>query len=268
MPENLLQIYVIPWGLKIFFAIAIYVIGRIVAKLIVKILNKLMTRAKIEETLRQFLASIASAVLMVFIIFAVLDQLGVNTNSVLAIFAAAGLAVGLAFKDSLSNFAAGIMIIMFKPFRLGNFIDAAGVSGTVEEIRIFSTIMRTGDNKEIIIPNGKIYSGIITNFSAKPTRRIDLVIGIGYEDNIGVAKKLIEDIIASESRILTDPAPTIMVLELGESSINIAVRPWVKSEDYWSVRAELLQAIKETFDKEGISIPYPQREIHMNQVSA
>jgi len=263
--QKLIEAYVVPWGIKIVAAIAIFVIGRMIAKLLVSAIKKVMTKAKVEETLREFLGSIIQAILIVVIAIAALEQLGVDTTSVLAVFAAAGLAIGLAFKDSLSNFAAGIMVILFKPFKLGDFVETAGVSGVIEQIRIFNTVMRTGDNKEITIPNGHIYSDVITNFSARDTRRIDLVIGIGYDDNIGLAKTTIEEILSNDKSILNEPKPTIMVLELGASSIDIAVRPWVKSGDYWATRANLLQVIKETFDDKGISIPYPQRDIHMIQ---
>jgi len=260
---DLISQYLVPWVIKIVAAILIYVIGRWVAKLVVKSVVKLMEKSKVDESLRKFVGNIVGAVLTVFILIAAIEQLGVDTTSIMAIFAAAGLAVGLALKDSLSNFSAGVMLILFKPFKLGDLITAGGSTGVVEEIQIFNTIMRTGDNQEIIIPNGHIYGGSIINISARDTRRIDLVIGIGYDDNIGQAKQLIEDIIAKNSLILSDPAPTIMVLELGDSCINIAVRPWVKTADYWVVRAEMLQTIKETFDEQGISIPYPQRDVHM-----
>jgi small conductance mechanosensitive channel len=248
-------------------ALAIFFIGKYIAKLLVRAIKKGMTRANIEDTLRDFLGNIMQTTLMVVIVLAALEQLGINTTSVLTVFAAAGLAIGLAFKDSLSNFSSGIMLILFKPFKMGDFVEAAGTAGVIEHIRIFNTVMRTGDNREITIPNSQIYGGIITNFSARDTRRIDLVIGIGYDDNIGKAKQIIEDIIKQEQRILADPEPTIMVLELGESSIDIAVRPWVNSSDYWPTRADLLQTIKENFDKAGISIPYPQRDIHMIQAA-
>lgn len=263
--QKLIETYAIPWGIKIAAAIVIFVVGRIVAKIIVSTIKKIMVRSQVEETLREFLGNIIQAIFMVIITIAALEQIGVDTTSVLAIFAAAGLAIGLAFKDSLSNFAAGIMVILFKPFGLDDFIEAAGVSGTVEKIGIFNTVMRTGDNREITVPNGHIYSGVITNFSARETRRIDLVIGIGYDDNISLAKTTLEEILKNDSRILSDPEATIMVLELGASSIDIAIRPWVKSGDYWTTRADLLQKIKETFDSKGISIPYPQRDIHIIQ---
>lgn len=255
--------YVIPWSINIAIALAIFVVGRFVARIIVKSVGKVMERANVEVSLREFLGNILNAALLVVIVIAALEQLGVDTTSVVAIFAAAGLAVGLALKDSLANFAAGVMLILFKPFKVDDVINAAGSIGKVISIKIFSTVLRTGDNQEITIPNSQIYSGTITNITACDTRRIDLVIGIGYDDDIKKARNLIEDIINNDPAILKDPAPTIMVLELGESSIDLAVRPWVKTGDYWSVRSDLLQSIKETFDAEGISIPYPQRDLHI-----
>jgi len=260
---KILDEYIIPWGINILMAIAVYVIGRWIVKLVVKSVDKLMARSNVDDSLRRFAGSIISAALTVVIIIAALEQLGVDTTSVLAVFAAAGLAVGLALKDSLSNFAAGVMLIVFKPFKVGEVINAAGVTGSVEAIRVFNTLMKTGDNQEITVPNSHIYGGTITNITARDTRRIDLVIGIGYEDNIGKARALLEDILSTDPAILKDPSPTIMVLELGESSVDLAVRPWVKTSDYWAVRSDLLQTIKETFDNNGISIPYPQRDLHL-----
>lgn len=264
--ENYQQIitdYVIPWGINIVLALAIFVIGKWLANVIVKSVKKLMTKSRLDEVLVNFLGSMISAALMVIVIIAALDQLGVDTKSVLAVFAAAGLAVGLALKDSLSNFAAGVMIVLFKPFKNGDFVDAAGVMGVVETIGIFNTIMRTGDNREITVPNSQIYGGVITNFSARDTRRIDLVIGIGYDDDIKAAKELLDQIIDNEPRVLEDPAPVIMVSELGASSVDLAVRPWVNSADYWNVRSDLLENIKTEFDAKGISIPYPQTDVHL-----
>ena len=263
--SDLISQYIVPWGIKIVAAILIYIIGRLVAKLIVKSVVKLMEKSNVDESLRKFVGNIIGAVLTIFIIIAAIEQLGVDTTSIMAIFAAAGLAVGLALKDSLSNFSAGVMLIIFKPFKLGDLVTAGGSTGVVEVIQIFNTVMRTGDNQEIIVPNSHIYGSSIINMSKRDTRRVDLVIGIGYDDNIGEAKQLIEGIIAKNSLILTDPAPTIMVLELGDNCINIAVRPWVQTGDYWGVRADLLQTIKETFDEQGISIPYPQRDVHIIQ---
>lgn len=260
--------YVIPWGTKIIFALLVFLIGRLIAKLLIKGLEKVMVKGKVDQMLVSFLSNIAYTALLVVIVLAALEQLGVNTTSALAILGAAGLAVGLALKDSLASFAAGVMLIVFRPFKLGDFVEAGGVSGVVEEIRIFHTMLKTGDNRQITMPNAQVYGGTITNYSARETRRIDLVIGIGYGDDIKKARDLITQVIEADKTVLTDPAPTIMLLELGASSVDFAVRPWVKSGDYWTTRAALLEAIKTTFDKEGISIPYPQQDIHLFQESA
>ncbi|MGD8484917.1 MAG: mechanosensitive ion channel [Thioalkalispiraceae bacterium] len=263
--QELISEYAIPWGINIVLALAVFIIGRWLSKIIVNAIKKVMTRSNLDDVLVSFLGNILNAVLLLVVIIAALDQLGVDTNSVLAIFAAAGLAVGLALKDSLANFAAGIMLVFFKPFKLGDFIEAAGVSGIVETMGIFNAVLRTGDNREVTIPNSQIYGGVITNYSARDTRRIDLVIGIGYEDNIQTAKQVLHNILNKEERILKDPEPTLLVSELGESSIDLAVRPWVNSADYWVVRSDLLETIKTEFDNEGISIPYPQRDVHLLQ---
>jgi len=260
--------YVIPWGINIVTAVAIYIVGRFIAKLIVKSLLKVLERANVDLSLRGFIGNIANVVMLVVIVIAALEQLGIDTTSVLAVFAAAGLAVGLALKDSLSNFAAGVMLIIFKPFKVGDVINTAGSIGKVQSIQIFNTVLRTGDNQEIVIPNSQVFGGSITNITACETRRIDLVVGIGYDDDIKKAKSLIETIIADNPAILKDPEPTIMVLELGESSVDLAIRPWVNTPDYWTVRSDLLQTIKETFDENGISIPYPQRDFHIIQQDA
>lgn len=264
---DIINQYLVPWGIKIATAILIYVVGRWIIKLVVKSVKALMVKANIDESLNKFLSNMLNAVLTIFVVIAALDQLGVNTTSIMAIFAAAGLAVGLALKDSLSNFSAGVMLILFKPFKVGDVINAAGVTGTVESIQVFNTILKTGDNQQIIAPNSHVYGGTITNMTAKETRRIDLVIGIGYDDDIAKAKEVLESIVSSIPYVLADPKPAFMVLNLGESSIDIAVRPWVKTGDYWLVRAEMLQMIKEEFDKQGISIPYPQRDIHINSTN-
>jgi small conductance mechanosensitive channel len=266
--QEIISSYVIPWGINIILALAVFVIGRWLANMIVRGVKRLMKKANMDKALIGFLSSILNAVLLVVVVIAALEQLGVNTTSVLAVFAAAGLAVGLALKDSLSNFSAGVMLIIFKPFKVGDFVEAAGISGVVEVIRIFNTQLRTGDNREIIVPNSQIYSGIITNFSVREQRRIDLVIGIGYEDDIRSAKQILEEILQGEERVLKDPAPVILVSELGESSVDLAVRPWVNSADYWDVRSDLLETIKREFDAKGISIPYPQRDVHLHQAAA
>ncbi len=260
--------YIIPWGINLLIALVILFIGRSIAKVMVNGVVRLMHKAKVDEALVGFLSSILSATLLVVVIMAALEQLGINTNSIIAVLAAAGLAVGLALKDSLSNFAAGVMLIIFQPFKKGDFIEAGGVTGVVEWVRVFSTLLRTPDNREITVPNSKIYGDIITNFSAHEQRRIDMVIGIGYNDDIKAAKTLIESILHNDERILNEPAADIMVLELADSSINLAVRPWVRSTDYGKVRSDLLETIKETFDQHNISIPYPQRDVHLHQINA
>lgn len=259
----LITTYVIPWGLKVILALAIFIIGRWIAKRLVGVVKKVMAKGAMDEMLISFIGNIVYALLLVVIVLAALEQLGVNTTSALAILGAAGLAVGLALQSSLSNFAAGVMLIMFRPFQKGDFIEAAGQGGVVEEVQIFNTTMKTGDNRQIIIPNGQIYGGTIINYSAKDTRRIDLVIGIGYDDDIARAKDILADLMAQESRILADPAPAVALGELGDSSINFNVRPWVASGDYWPVRSDLLERIKLAFDAAGISIPYPQQDVHM-----
>lgn len=258
-----LDAYLIPWGIKLLTAALVFVIGRWLAKLLMKLLQRVLDRAKVDPMLGKFLVSIGYGVLLVVVAIAALDRLGVNTTSLLAVLGAAGLAVGLALKDSLSNFAAGVMLILFRPFKIGDFIEAAGTSGVVEHIQVFSTVLRTGDNREIIVPNGAIFRGTIVNVTARATRRIDLVMGIGYEDDIAKARDLISQVLAEDERILKDPAPAINIADLAESSVNINVRPWVNSGDYWAVRSDLLEKIKAAFDSNGISIPFPQRDVHL-----
>lgn len=265
--DELLNTIIIPWGSKLLLALVIFIIGRWVARMLSKLVKRLLAKADFDDTLQHFIGNLAYSALLVAVIIASLEQLGVDTTSILALFAAAGLAVGLALKDSLSNFAAGVMLIIFKPFKTDDFIEAAGASGVVETIGIFNTVLRTGDNREITVPNSHIYGGSIINVTARETRRVDLVIGIGYEDNIGQAKKLVDNIMGDDQRILQDPAPAVMVADLGESSVDLAIRPWVKTGDYWAVRADLLESIKASFDSNGISIPYPQRDLHMFQAN-
>ena len=189
--------------------------------------------------------------------------MGIKTTSFLAILGAAGLAVGLALKDSLSNFASGVMLILFHPFKVGDAVTAAGISGTVVRIDIFNSVIHTWDNQKVIIPNSMITSDIITNINANPTRRIDLTIGIGYDDDVGEAKAVLEQLVQAEQRILADPAPTVALAEFGDSSINLVARPWVRTEEYWSVRFDLMEKIKRAFDERNITIPYPQRDVHL-----
>ena len=258
--KELLAVY----GLKVIAAIAIFLIGRAIAKMLKAGVAKTMQRGKSDPILISFTTNMLYAALLAFVIIAALGQIGIQTTSFIAILGAAGLAVGLALQGSLSNFAAGVLMIIFRPFKQGDFIEGAGVSGVVEEVHIFNTIMRTGDNKTVIIPNGGLMNGNIINYSTKPTRRIDLVIGIGYDDDLKKAKQLLSELMQTEPRILKNPEPTIGLLELGDSSVNFAVRPWVNSADYWGVHFDLLEAIKLRFDQEGISIPYPQQDLHLH----
>ena len=264
---DLIQTLLIPWAIKIAVALAIFIVGRWIAKWLTGVLRKLMTKSQLDDMLIQFLGNIVYTVLLVVVVMAALDHLGIQTTSLLAVFGAAGLAIGLALKDSLGNFSSGVMLILFRPFKVGDFIEAGGASGVVEEVRMFATIIRTGDNREIIVPNGQIYGGTIINYSAKETRRIDLVFGIGYDDDIAKAKKILEDIMQQDGRILVDPAPAVALGELADSSVNFNVRPWVKSADYWPVRADMLEKVKLAFDKNGISIPYPQQDVYMHNVA-
>lgn len=267
-PAALIDSHVIPWGENIIGAALVFVIGVWIAKLIVKGARRLMARVNLEEVLIGFLGNMLYTLLLAVVIIAALEQLGVKTTSLLAVFATAGLAVGLALKDQLSNFAAGVMLIIFKPFTVGNYIEAGGTAGVVDTIRIFNTVLHTPDNREITVPNAQIFGGTITNVSARDTRRIDLVIGIGYDDNIGQARDTLSALLDADERILEDPAPAIVVAELGESSVDLAVRPWVRAADYWGVRSDLLEGIKREFDSKGISIPYPQRDLHVIEKAA
>ncbi len=258
----------IDFGLNLIAALAIFVIGRWSAKLATSFVRRVCVRANVEETLIKFVGNIVYTALLVFVVTASLERLGVNTTSFAAIIAAAGLAVGLALQGSLSNFAAGVMLILFKPFRVGDFVEAGGTKGVVEEIRIFNTVMRTGDNVQITIPNSQITESTISNYSAKDTRRIDLVVGCGYGDNLQEVKSYLEELLAGDERVLADPAPVVAVNELGSSSVDFVVRPWVKNEDYWTVRWELTERIKNDFDQRGFTIPYPTQDVHVHSASA
>ncbi len=246
---------------------AIILFGGIwLAKQIQKYIAVLMEKREIDALLASFISNIAYVALIAFVVIAALSQLGIQTTSFVAIIGAAGLAIGLSLQSSLSNFASGVMIIAFRPFKVGDFVEAGGVSGVVEGIQIFSTQMRTGDNKEIIVPNSNITSSNITNYSAKDTRRIDMVFGIGYDDDIKLAKEILTKLLEEDERILKDPEPLVAVSELADSSVNFVVRPWVKAEDYWGVKFDYTETVKLTFDKEGISIPYPQQDVHMQTI--
>ena len=260
--------YAIPWGINIAMAIVIYIIGRMVVGFILSIFRRVMAKSKYDAMLVDFLESIVSAILMLFVIVASLNQLGVDTTSLVAILGAAGLAIGLSLQDSLKNFAAGVMLLVFKPFKSGDFVEAGGTAGSVNKIGIFTTTMTTPDNKEIIVPNGGIYGGNITNFSAKETRRVDMVVGIGYDADLRKAKQILQEMIAADDRILKDPAPQVAVSELADSSVNFVVRPWVKASDFWAVKFDFTEAVKIRFDQEGISIPFPQMDVHLHKTES
>jgi small conductance mechanosensitive channel len=261
--SEMMDTYIIPWGINIVMAIVIYIIGRLVVGIIVNLLGKLLERGKHDAMLINFVQAILRVILMLFVIIASLNQLGVNTTSLVAIFGAAGLAIGLSLQGFLQNFAAGVMLLVFKPFKAGDFIEAGGATGVVKSISIFNTVMTTGDNKEVIVPNGAIYDGNITNYSAKETRRVDMVVGIGYDADLKSAKETLLALVAADERILKDPAPTVAVAELADSSVNFVVRPWVASADYWAVKFDFNEAVKLRFDAEGISIPFPQMDVHL-----
>lgn len=262
-----IQPLILTYGWKIIAAILIFIIGKWLSRKITNILIRLLESRKIDETLVRFLEGIVYYALLVSVLIAAAGQLGIKTTSFLAILGAASLAIGLALKDSLANFSSGIMLILFRPFQVGDFVVIGGESGTVKQISIFSTILHTGDNQKKIIPNGSISNATITNVTANPTRRVDLVVGIGYDDDIRAAKETLEAIVAEEELVLSDPAPFVAVSELADSSVNLVVRPWVKTEDYWTVYFKLTEKIKLTFDKKNISFPYPQQDVHMHQVS-
>ena len=256
---ELLTIY----GLKVIAAVAVFIVGRWIAKGLTKFAENVMNKRQVDPTIVSFAGNMTYIALLVFVVLAALGQLGIQTTSFIAVIGAAGLAVGLALQGSLANFAAGFLMIIFRPFKVGDYIEGAGVAGTVEAIQIFTTQLRTPDNRTVIIPNGALTAANITNWSAKGTRRVDLVMGIGYGDDIDKAKQIMTDVLAKDERIFKDPAPKIAVVELADSSVNFVVRPWVKSEHYWDVYFDTTEAIKKSFDAQGISIPFPQRDVHM-----
>ncbi len=266
--EAFLEDYLIPWGTNIAFAIVILLVGRILSKWIVNFVRKGLGKSRLDSMLVNFVTAILGWILILLVLVAALDRLGVDTTSFIALLGAAGLAIGLALKDSLQNFASGVMLILFRPFTTGDLVEAAGVEGVVEEIRIFSTKMRTPDNREVTVPNGDIFSGVIINNNARETRRIDLVIGIGYDDNLETAKNTLTRVIEAEERVLSDPKPMVAVGELGASSVDILVRPWVKTADYLETKCALTEKFKLALDEAGVSLPYPKMDVHLDQSEA
>ncbi len=256
---------IIVHGINILVALAIFIIGRWIAKLFTKFIGKMMTKKDVAPVVNSFVCNLVYTALLVFVIIAALAQVGIQTTSLIAILGAASLAIGLALQGSLANFAAGVLLIIFKPFKVGDYVECGGTAGAVEEIQIFTTQLKTPDNKKIIVPNSKVLGDTITNYSAKETRRVDLLIGVSYTDDLQKVERVLQDVLAKDERVLKDPAPTVAVMELADSSVNFVVRPWVKTGDYWTVYFDLTKNIKLRFDAEGIAIPFPQRDVHLYQ---
>ena len=253
----------IEFAINLVTAIAIFYVGRMVVGLLMRGLKKMMQARDVDVTLQTFVGNLVRMVLLVFVIIAAISALGIQTTSFIAILGAAGLAIGLALQGSLSNFASGVLIVLFRPYKVGDFVEAAGISGVVEEVQILTTVLKTGDNKKVIVPNGQIMDSVITNYSANDQRRVDMTIGVSYDDDLDNVRSTLEQLVAADDRILDDPACTIAVSALADSSVNFVVRPWVKSADYWGVMFDLTEAIKKRFDKEGISFPFPQQDVHL-----
>ena len=260
---DLLQTKGIDFGINVIIALAIFYFGKMFISLAVRGLRNVMRRQEVDKTLETFVTNLVRMVLLVVVVIAAIGQRGIETTSFIAIFGAAGLAVGLALQGSLSNFAAGVLIVLFRPYRVGDFVEAAGISGSVEKVQILTTVLKTGDNKQIIVPNGQIMDSIITNYSANDKRRVDMVVGVSYGDDLDKVRSTIQELVAADERILAEPACTIAVSALADSSVNFVVRPWVNTADYWNVMFDLTEAIKKRFDKEGISFPFPQQDVHL-----
>jgi small conductance mechanosensitive channel len=260
--KEMILMYASEYGLKIIAAIIIFVAGKWIANKLTAFIKSMMTKAKIDATLVEFSESIIYFSLLLMVIIAALNQLGVNTTSFVAVFGAATLAIGLALQGSFSNIGAAVLIILFRPFKVGDVIEAAGVTGEVTDINLFSTIITPVDKRMVIVPNASIIGGNITNFSNRESRRVEHVFGIGYDDDLKLAKETLQEIVDADSRILKEPAPFIAVSELADSSVNFVVRAWTSTDDYWGVYFDMLETVKLTFDEKGISIPYPQMDVH------
>ncbi len=260
-----LQGYLVEYGLKLMSAILILVIGLWLVKMVMKVFNKSLIKKEVDPTLVKFFTTLTRVALIAFVIIAAISKVGVETTSFVALIGAAGLAVGLALQGSLSNFASGIMLIIFRPIKVDDFIEGGGIIGFVEEIGIFVTVIRTVDNRIGYVPNSKLTSDNIVNFTSRGTRRVDLVFGIGYGENIDKAKEAVHDVLSKNTKILKDPKPDVLVKELADSSVNLAVRPWCKSNNYWEVYFEVTESVKKKFDELKIQIPFPQRDVHIHQ---
>ncbi|TVR61475.1 MAG: mechanosensitive ion channel family protein [Gemmatimonadales bacterium] len=251
------------WGLSVVGAMVVLVVGLWIAKRIRSGVKTGLGRQGLDPTLIPFVSSLIYWGLVAFVLIAVLGIFGIPTASFIAVLGAAGLAVGLALQGTLSNFASGVMILIFRPFSVGNWVEVAGVAGSVREIGIFSTVLHTGDNVKVVVPNSQVYGQTVKNFSANDTRRIDLIIGVSYDDDLQVAQDTILEVLSGDERILGEPAPTVAVHELGDSSVDFVVRPWCNASDYWPLRWHLLRQLKERLEAAGCSIPYPQRDLHL-----
>ncbi len=259
---------ILTYGPKVLLAIATLIVGFIVIKSITKGTQRLMERKQTDPTLRPFLLGMISILLKILLVISIMSMIGIEMTSFIAILGAAGLAVGLALQGTLQNFAGGVILLLFKPFKVGDFIESQGIMGTVSEIQIFNTILKTPDNRVIILPNSPLATNNLTNFTKEPNRRVDLSFGIGYDDDIDKAREVIEEVIKRNEKVLNQPAsPFIAVSELADSSVNFAVRIWTKTEDYWDVYFYMNETVKKEFDKQGISIPYPQTDVHIHQVN-
>lgn len=252
------------FGISLFIALSILIIGRQVVKILIKLISTALERSNTEDTVRIFVTNLLNTLLMIVVFIAAINQLGIQTTSIIAVLGAAGLAIGLALQGSLSNFAAGILIVIYRPYKVGDYIQADNHLGTVDDIQIFSTVLKTPDNKLVIVPNGSIMNGSIVNFSNQDKRRVDILASCSYEDDIDKVKSVLADILSKDDRILNEPKPRIAVSELADSSVNFIVRPWVKNSDYIDVYYSLLEEIKKRFDQEGIAIPYPQTDVHIH----
>ncbi|MBI1185471.1 mechanosensitive ion channel [bacterium] len=262
--EELIELTKI-YGYKLVVAIIILIVGFWLAKMVTKGVKKLIEKRGLAPELKGFLGSVVSIGLKAAVVITALSNLGVEMTSFVALIGAAGLAVGMALSGTLQNFAGGVMILIFKPFKVGDYVEMQGHAGTVREIQIFHTVLMTPDNRKIIIPNAPVSTGSMTNYSAEATRRVDFVFGIGYDDDIDEAKKILNELIAADERILNEPAPFVAVKELADSSVNFVVRTWVNASDYWGVYFDMQEKVKKTFDQRGVGIPFPQMDVHMKQ---
>lgn len=263
--KKLADEHLVPFVINLVIAVVIFYVGRTVARVVTKATAKVLTRGKVDGDLVKFMSDVLYTLLYAIVIIAALERLGVRTTAAIALIGAAGLAVGLAMQGSLGNFASGVMIIIFKPYRIGDLVALAGYTGDVEGIHVFNTVVITRDGKKIIIPNGQITGSVIENISARGKIRVDMVFGIGYRDDIDKAKSVLKAILAADDRVMQDPAPQVAVSELGESSVNFVVRPWVHPDVYWDAMFDITERVKKEFDKNGISIPFPQRDVHLFQ---